>query len=159
MMERRAFVVGTFGMLATPLAVEAQPAGAQRIGWLAFGGPFLEAAPGLEPTILRALRELGHALGATLLIEYRYAEGRTDRPAPLALVLARLNVDLLLGIGGDIALAFKNATSRIPIVVATSTDPVRAQLVPSLARPGGNLTGVTFIFWHCWSRSSWAGWH
>ncbi|PYM57627.1 MAG: ABC transporter substrate-binding protein [Candidatus Rokuibacteriota bacterium] len=139
-----AFLV-TLALLAAPLAADAQPDRVPRIGWLVFGGPFSETSPGLDAAILRGLRELGYVYGKNVALQYRYAEGRAERLPELATELVRLKVDLLLGIGGDIAVAFQKATSTIPIVVGTSTDPVRARLVPSLARPGGNLTGVTFL--------------
>ena len=84
--------------------------------------------------------------GRNISIEYRHAEGRAERLPELAAELVRLKVNMLLAVGGDIAQVFKQATSSIPIVVAMSTDPVRSQLVASLARPGGNLTGVTYVF-------------
>ena len=84
--------------------------------------------------------------GKNLAIEYRYAEGRSERLPELVDELVRLKVNLLLAVGGDIAAVLKKGTSTIPVVVAMSTDPVRAQLVASLARPGGNITGVTFVF-------------
>jgi len=133
-------------LLAAPLAGEAQPARVPRIGWLVYGGAFSETSRGLEAAVLRGLRDLGYVDGRTVAIEYRHAEGRPERLAELATELVRLNVDILIGLGGDVALPLKNATSGIPIVVATSTDPVRSQLAASLARPGGNLTGVTFLF-------------
>ncbi len=147
-MERRAFLGAvTGGLLAAPLAARAQPPGRQpRIGWLVFGGPFTEASPDLEAAVLRGLRERGYVDGKTLRIEYRYAQGRQERLPELAVDLARLKVDVLLGIGGDVAIAFKKATSTVPIVVGMSTDPVRSHLAASLARPGGNLTGISFLF-------------
>jgi putative tryptophan/tyrosine transport system substrate-binding protein len=142
----RAVALLALVLLATPLATEAQPTRAPRIGWLVYGGAFSEASPGVDAAVLRGLRELGYVDGKNVAIEYRHAEGRPERLPELATDLVRLKVDLLVGIGGDIAGALKGATSSIPIVVATSADPVRSQLVASLARPGGNLTGVTFLF-------------
>lgn len=131
---------------AAPLTGEAQPIRVPRIGWLVYGGAFSETSRALEGDVLRGLRDLGYVDGRTVAIEYRYAEGRPERLPALATELVRLNVDLLVGLGGDVAVLLKNATTSIPIVVATSTDPVRSQLAASLARPGGNLTGVTFLF-------------
>src|SRR2546425_11084795 len=145
MMDRRTWLVGSLGLLTAPLAADVQPDRVPRIGWLVFGGPFSDTSPGLDAAILRGLRELGYVDGKNVAVQYRYAEGRAERLPELATELVRLKVALLLGIGGDIAVAFQKATSTIPIVVGTSTDPVRARLVPSLARPGGNLTGVTFL--------------
>jgi ABC-type uncharacterized transport system substrate-binding protein len=146
-MDRRLFIaIIPPGILAAALAAEAQPAAVPRIGWLVYGGPFTEASPGLEAAVLRGLKERGHEDGRTLKIEYRHAEGRSERLPELAAELVRSKVNLLLALGGDVALALRRATTSIPIVVATSTDPVRSQLIASLAHPGGNLTGVTFVF-------------
>jgi putative ABC transport system substrate-binding protein len=135
-------------LLALPFAVEAQQPTAHplRIGWLVFGSPFSETSPDLEASMLVGLRGLGYVDGSTLAIEYRYARGQSERLADLAAELARSKVDILTGIGGDVAAALQKATKTIPIVVAMSTDPVRSQLAASFARPGGNLTGVSFLF-------------
>ena len=94
---------------------------------------------------LGALRELGHVEGRSITIEYRYAEGRPERLIDLAAELANLRPDLLYALGGDVALPVIKATQTIPIVFATSTDPVQHGLVAALARPGANATGVTFV--------------
>ena len=134
-------------LLAAPLIAEPQqPGRPPRIGWLVFGTPFTETSPDLEAAVLRGLRERGYVDGKTLAIEYRFAQGRQERLPELAADLAGLKVEVLLGIGGDVAEAFKKATSIKPIVVGMSTDPVRSRLAASLARPGGNLTGMTFLF-------------
>jgi putative ABC transport system substrate-binding protein len=146
-MDRRLFLaLIPGGLLAAALAAEAQPAAVPRIGWLVYGGPFTEASRGLEAAVLRELKERGYEDGRNLKIEYRHAEGRSERLPELAAELVRSKVNLLLALGGDVALALRRATTSIPIVVATSTDPVRSQLISSLAHPGGNLTGVTFVF-------------
>jgi putative ABC transport system substrate-binding protein len=94
-----------------------------------------------------ALRELGYIEGQNIAIEYRYAEGKRDRFPELAAELVRLKVDIIVAAGGDpLILAAKNATKTIPIVmVGPGIDPVEAGLVESLARPGGNITGLTNI--------------
>jgi putative ABC transport system substrate-binding protein len=146
-MDRRLFLaIIPPGLLAAALAAEAQPAAVPRIGWVVYGGPFTEASPGLEAAVLRELKERGYEDGRNLKIEYRYAEGRSERLPEVVAELVRSKVNLLLGLGGDIAVVLRRATTTIPIVVATSTDPVRSQLIASLAHPGGNLTGVTFVF-------------
>jgi len=146
-MDRRLFLaIIPGGLLAAALPAEAQPAAVPRIGWLVYGGPFTEASRGLEAAVLRELKERGYEDGRNLKIEYRHAEGRSERLPALAAELVRSKVNLLLALGGDVALALRRATTSIPIVVATSTDPVRSQLIASLAHPGGNLTGVTFVF-------------
>ena len=92
-----------------------------------------------------ALRELGYIEGQNIAIEYRYAEGKRDRLPELAAELVRLKVDIIVVAGGDPAVqAAKNATKTIPIVMTgAGLDPVKAGLVESLARPGGNVTGLT----------------
>jgi len=147
-MKRRTFLAGTGAvLLAAPLAAEAQQAGRHpRIGWLVFGSPFTETSPDLEAAVLRGLRERGYVDGRTITIEYRYAQGRKERLPELAADLVRLKVEVLLGIGGDVAEAFKKTTGTVPIVVGMSNDPVRSRLAASLARPGGNLTGISFLF-------------
>jgi len=94
-----------------------------------------------------ALRELGYIEGQNIAIEYRYAEGKRDRFPELAAELVRLKVDIIVAAGGDpLILAAKNATKTIPIVmVGPGIDPVELGLVESLARPGGNITGLTNI--------------
>jgi putative ABC transport system substrate-binding protein len=142
MMTRRAFVTTLAGALvATPLSAGAQPRRPARIGVLLFSTP--AADPNIS-TFRQAIRDLGWVEGRNLTLEYRYAEGRVERLPELAAELVRQQPDLIYVLGGDVAPSAKNATRTIPIVVAVSTDPVQAGLVPSLARPGGNLTGFTF---------------
>ena len=93
----------------------------------------------------RGLRELGYVEGKNLVIEYRSADGRDERFAALATELVRLNVDLILTRGTPAALAAKNATGTIPVVITGLADPVGQGIVASLARPGGNITGVSAI--------------
>src|SRR5437899_3124534 len=95
--------------------------------------------------IRRALRQLGYIEGQNIAIEYRYAEGKRDRLPELAAELVRLRVDIIVALGGDpLILAAKNATKTIPIImVGAGIDPVKAVFVESLARPGGNVTGIT----------------
>src|SRR4029453_4545566 len=91
-----------------------------------------------------ALRERGHIEGQNIATEYRYAEGKLDRLPGLAAELVRLNVDIILVAGDKPILAAKNATKTIPIVMlGAGLDPVEAGHVESLARPGGNITGIT----------------
>jgi putative ABC transport system substrate-binding protein len=107
------------------------------------GNPASESAR--AEGIRRALRELGYSEGQNIAIEYRYAEGNSDRSPELATELVRLKVDIIVVVGGaGPARAAKNATKTIPIVMAgAGSDPVEAGLVESLARPGGNVTGIT----------------
>jgi putative ABC transport system substrate-binding protein len=125
---------------ALPFAAEAQPSGkVWRIGYLSPGsGPteFLEA--------FRAeLRRLGYVEGRNLLIEYRWATGKAERLPELAAELVRLKVDLIVTPATFSAAAAKRATSTIPIVMAAASDPVGGGVVASLARPGGNVTGMS----------------
>jgi putative ABC transport system substrate-binding protein len=142
-MNRRAFIAGVVSVLGVPLAGEAQqPGKVPRVGFLgprsrSDGTPYLDA-------FLQGLRELGWVEGQNIAIEYRFAEGRLDRLAALAAELVRLKVDVILAASTPPAVAAKSATSTIPIVMATSADPVELGLVASLARPGGNVTGLSF---------------
>ena len=130
-------------LLAAPLAAEAQPlANVPRIGWL--GG----TSPAVNPAVLEAfrhgLREHGWIEGQNIVIEYRWAEGRFERLPDLAAELVRLPVDIIVPVASDPAIrAAQHATSTIPIVMAVSSDPVGTGFVASLARPGGNITGVS----------------
>lgn len=129
-------------LAALPLA-EAQPARKPaRVGVLLFSTP---AGDANLAAFRRGLAELGYVEGRNLDLLYRYAEGRPERLPALAAELAALSPDLIFAMGGDVAPFARTATSTIPIVVAVSNDPVQAGLVASLARPGGNVTGVTFI--------------
>ena len=120
-----------------------QPKKVPRIGYLSTADPATESAR--SEAIRLALRELGYIEGQNIAIEYRYAEGKLDRLPELAAELVRLKVDIIVVAGGDTAIrAAKNATKTIPIVmVGAGSDPVEAGLVESLARPGGNVTGLT----------------
>ncbi|HEY6603853.1 MAG TPA: ABC transporter substrate-binding protein [Xanthobacteraceae bacterium] len=128
---------------AWPLAAPAQQAARlPRLGVLLLSTP--QADPQME-TARRALRDLGYVEGHNLAIEYRYAEGRPERLPDLAADLVRMKPDVLFVLGGDVAPAAVKATQTIPIVFTSSADPVRLGFVASLARPGGNATGVTFL--------------
>ena len=107
--------------------------------------PALESAR--SEAIRVALRELGYVEGQNIAIEYRYAEGKPDRFPDLAAELVRLKVDIIVAAAGNLTVqAAKNATKTIPIVMmGGGLDPVKAGLVESLARPGGNVTGLTLL--------------
>ena len=94
---------------------------------------------------MQRLRELGWTEGRTITIEYRWAEGREERFAEIAAELVRLKADVIVTSGTQAVMASKNATSVIPIVFATAGDPVGSGLVASLARPGGNVTGLATL--------------
>jgi putative tryptophan/tyrosine transport system substrate-binding protein len=132
-------------VVAGAAALAQQPKKVHRIGYLSPFDPAIEST-GVE-AIRLALRELGYIEGQNIATEYRYAEGKLDRLPELAADLVGLNVDIIVVSGGGRSpRAAKNATKTIPIVmVGQGLDPVEAGLVESLARPGGNVTGLTII--------------
>ena len=140
-MDRRAFIGGVAGgLFATPLAARAQQVGRiYRIGLLE-AVPAAQNAANLD-ALRKGLRDLGYVEGRNLIIEYRSAEGRAERFPDLASELVRLRVDLIVTRGTPAAMAAKDATETIPLLMATMGDP-RA-IVTSFAHPGGNITGVT----------------
>jgi putative ABC transport system substrate-binding protein len=143
-MGKRFFGFALCAMLfALSLPAEAQqPARIFRIGYLSPLEPATESARS-EP-IRVALRELGYIEGQNIATEYRYAEGKLDRLPELAAELVRLRVDIIVAAGTDrVVREAKNATKTIPIVMGGGADPVEAGLVESLARPGGNVTGIS----------------
>ena len=129
------------GVILAPLAGGAQQKEkVRRIGFLAGTNRF-ESYDALR----QGLREHGYVEGQNLVIEWRFAEGRTDRIAGLAAELVSLNVEVIVAVAPDCALAAKKATAAIPIVFTQVSDPMASGLVPSLARPGGNLTGFSIL--------------
>jgi putative tryptophan/tyrosine transport system substrate-binding protein len=144
--QRRKFISLLGGAVAAgPLAARAQPSGKpRRIGFL---GVFSYAEYQRQVDALRTgLRQLGHEEGKNIVIDYRWADGRYDRLTELAAELVKLNVDVLVTHSTPGALAAKEVTATVPIVNAAVADPIAAGLAASLARPGGNLTGLTFFF-------------
>ena len=139
----RAIALALFiGVLLAPLEAHAQQAGKiYRIGMLETRNATLNAA-NLD-ALRRGLRELGYRDGQNLEITYRSSDGRNERFAALASEPVELKVDLIVTRGTPAALAAKNATRTIPVVMASSGDPVGAGLVASLSRPGGNVTGLS----------------
>jgi ABC-type uncharacterized transport system substrate-binding protein len=144
--KRREFITLVGGAVAAwPLAARAQLSGkTYRIGFLG-PGSYAERKRDID-ALQKGLRRLGYEEGRNIVIEYRWAEGRYDRLPELTAELVKLNVDVLVTAGTPGALAAKQATSTIPIVLAAVGDPVAAGIVDSLARPGGNVTGLTFFF-------------
>jgi putative ABC transport system substrate-binding protein len=140
--DRRAFLGAvTGGLLAAPLA-EAQRVGrVPRIGILAPGRPPLEQFDAFR----QGLRDLGYTEGQTIILEPRWDEGSTARHASLVADLVRLTVDIIVAGTTPTAVAAQKATRTIPIVMAAIADPVGAGLIASLARPGGNITGMSLI--------------
>jgi len=145
--RRRAFIsllVG--GAAAWPLAAGAQqPTKVPRIGYLVTGSVESPEARATVDAFRQGLRERGYVEGQTILIEYRSAEGRIERFPQLAGELAALQLDLIFAPSTPAARAVQRATTTIPIVAAVMGDPVGDGLVTSLARPGGNITGLTFL--------------
>ncbi len=142
-----ATVALVLALVAAPLGAEAQQATkVPRIGWLGFGFGTSPAAMELMDAFRKGLRQHGWVEGQNVVIEYRSAEGRAERFPDLAAELVRLPVDVLVTSSGEPAiLALKRATTTIPIVMAVSADPVGTGLVASLARPGGNVTGLSIL--------------
>jgi putative ABC transport system substrate-binding protein len=127
--------------VAWPFATRAEQAKAATIGLLGTGGAAAQSQ--WTATFLQRMRELGWVEGRNLAIQYRWAEGRTERLNELASELVRLKVDVIVTHNTPGPLAAKQATSTIPIVFATAGDPVGTGIVASLARPGGNVTGMS----------------
>ena len=144
-MKRRQFIVMLGGVVAAwPRLSLAERAGktAWRIGILLFG------TPDTDPNVAafrRGLRDFGYIESQNIALEYRYAEGKSERLRGLANELVAIKPDVIFALGGDVAPLVRAATSTIPIVMAVSNDPGESGLVAGLARPGGNITGVTFV--------------
>ena len=140
-MRRRDFIRVFAGSAASwPLAANAQPAKLPTIGFLGASTPI--AWSEWTAAFVQRLRELGWTEGRTVAIEYRWAEGRSERFTEIAAEFVRLKVDVIVTVGSAVA-ATRQATSKIPIVFAIAVDPVGTGMVASLARPGGNVTGVS----------------
>jgi putative ABC transport system substrate-binding protein len=140
-MRRREFIFALGGAVAWPLAARAQQIKVARIGALYIG---LADAESFKKELREGLRELGYIEGQNIAFEFRSAEGRLDRLPGLAAELVRLKVDLIVALYVPCALAAKQATQDIPIVIIAA-DPVETGIVPSLARPAGNITGVSLM--------------
>ena len=144
-MRRREFITALGGATALPFAARAQQAAkVYRIGYL---GVASHAGYAREiEALLRGLRQLGYEEGKNIALYYQFAEGDYDRLSALASELVTVKVDVIVTHSTPGARAAKQATSTIPIVVTAAADLVSSGLVPSIARPGGNLTGLTFFF-------------
>lgn len=140
MISRRAFLIGAT-VLATPLAAVAQQRSVvPRLGVLA-----QDVQPGLLETLRDELEHLGYVEGKGIVTEVRNADGRSDRLPALVGDLLRLRVDVIVAVNTPAAKAAQNATKAVPIVIMRVADPVKARLVRSLAHPGANVTGVSFL--------------
>jgi putative ABC transport system substrate-binding protein len=143
-MRRRAFLAGSIAAVAAPRAADAQQVGkVARIGWISAASVSAHAR-GIE-SFRNALHELGYVDGKNISIEYRFAEGKLERLSELAAELVRHGVDVIVATGNEPVRAAKKATRSIPVVMAFSADPVADGFVASLARPGGNVTGLTTL--------------
>src|SRR5437660_12010197 len=140
-MKRREFILALGGAsVAWPLAARAQQTKLPTIGFLGASTP--SAWSQWTAAFVQRLRELGWTEGRTVAIEYRWAEGRSERYADIAAEFVRLKVDIIVTVGSAVA-ATKQVTSTIPIVFAIAVDPVGSGMVASLVRPGGNATGIS----------------
>jgi ABC-type uncharacterized transport system substrate-binding protein len=124
-------------------ATAQQPTKIPRIGYLA--GAFPSTVAVRTAAFRQGLRELGYVEGKNIVVEYRYAEAKADRERELAVELARLKVDIIVSTGPTVTRAAKEATNMIPIVMTQDTDPIGTGFVASLARPGGNITGLSTL--------------
>jgi putative tryptophan/tyrosine transport system substrate-binding protein len=142
MMRRREFITLLGGAAAWPIAARAQPS-MPVIGFL--GSSFPEDNVGRLRGFHQGLREAGYAASENVTVLYRWAENRADRLPELAADLVRQRVAVLASFGNAPALAAKAVTTTVPIVFGVGEDPVKSGLVASIARPGGNLTGINFL--------------
>ena len=144
-MNRRDTVLALLVLGASPLSSRAQPAGkVARIGFLSVSSASAAASPSVE-AFGRGLSDLGYVEGQSVIVEYYWAEGQYERLPALAAKLVEHRVDVIVAPSTPAAVAAKKATKTVPIVFATVTDPVALGLVASLARPGGNATGLTIV--------------
>jgi putative ABC transport system substrate-binding protein len=142
-LRRREFITLLGGTAAWPLAARAQqPVKVWRVGWIWIGRS-MGISPELEG-FRQGLNDFGYVEGKNIIVEYRFAEGRTDRIADLVAELMQIGPDVLVGLGNPVITALKNATTTIPIVFMTG-DPIAAGYVTSIARPSGNMTGVSMM--------------
>src|SRR5215472_2030742 len=143
MSSRREFITLLGGAAAAwPVAARAQQSGMlPTIGYLGSATPATQGQ--WVAAFVQRLRELGWIEGRTIAIEYRWAEGRTERAAEIAAELVQRKVDVIVTLGTAVVVAAMQATSVIPIVFAAAGDPVGTGLIASLARPGGNVTGLS----------------
>ena len=144
-MRRRDFmglVGGAAAAIGSSLRAQAQTIKMPRIGVLIYAIPRPTQTP---KSFRRGLRDLGYVEGRNVAIDYRYADGKPERLPELAAELVRSNPNVVFALGGDVMQAAMTATRTIPMVFVSSADPVQLGFVKSLARPGGNATGVTLL--------------
>ena len=144
--RRKVLVALGAAVLGSPLTPHAQPQSkVWRVGFLSFRGRPDSLDTDVFGGFARGMRELGYVEDKNLEIQWRHAEGKSERLPGLAAELVRLKVDVILAAGLPAASATQKATATIPIVTVSSADPVGSGLIKSLARPGGNVTGLTFL--------------
>jgi putative ABC transport system substrate-binding protein len=144
-MRRREFIILLGGTAAWPLAARAQQAAStvRRIGLLLPGNARTTAVRGQLEAFRQGLKEYGRVEGQNIILEYRFAEGKEDALPAIAAELARLRLDVIVAEATPAIQAAKTVTQTVPIVMATSADPVGTGLVANLNRPGGNITGLS----------------
>ena len=139
-------------LLATPLAVQGQPAGQSKVGLLFLGTAGIDSTERSGIAVREGLRELGWVENQNIHFQYRFAGGRRDRLDQLASELVKHKVDVIVTIGTEATRAARRTTSNIPIVMAGVGDPVRAGFIASLSHPGGNTTGVSLLNQELWPK-------
>jgi len=143
---RRQFLITAAALVAAPLAAKAQAAGRPyRVGYLSTGNSKPGSAGSVRSAFVEGLRELGYVEGENLVIEWRGAEGRPERLPQLAAELVKAEVDVIVSTSDATHPVVQRATKTIPVVMLISQDPVGRGLVASLARPGGNITGLSTV--------------
>jgi putative ABC transport system substrate-binding protein len=142
--RRRRLLIAAGALFATPLgALAQQPGRVWRIGFLYFGSRKAAQDTGRLDAFLQEMRKLGYVQGSNLTVEERYADGNNDRVPALVAEMVRLKPDVIVATGGATYRPLRNATTTIPIVITVTVDPISAGYAATLARPGGNLTGLT----------------
>jgi putative ABC transport system substrate-binding protein len=142
--RRRFLITLNAGVLATPRVSFAQPPSkVVRIGYLYFGSRQSSLDTGRYNAFVQGMRELGYVEGTNFIIEARFGDGRTERLPALAAELVRLKVDVIVATGTPVYRALQHATTTIPVVITLSFDPVGDGFAASMARPGGNITGLS----------------
>ena len=144
MTTRRGFLIALgAGVLAVPRGLLAEQASkVARIGFLSYGSRQSSLDSGRYNAFMQGMRELGYVEGTNFILEARFADGKAERVAALAADLVRLKVDLIVATGTAVYRALQHATTTVPVVITVSFDPVGDGWAASLARPGGNMTGL-----------------
>ena len=142
-MKRRDFITLLGGAAAWPLAARAQQAGVPVIGFLSLQGRTAGTTPQRMTAFRQGLSQLGYVEGKNIVVEWRSADGKLERLPALLAEIVHLQVDVIVSGGPESTRVAKEATTTIPIVMTQDTDPVANGFVASLARPGGNITGLS----------------